>query len=141
MIQINALGWILQVDTKATMSHYETVTTDICDCAYCRNYVTAFPEHFPKRFLELLQKIGIDPLKPAHISEICVNSDNSHEYIGNYDFVGEVIKASDEQHQMRAEFNVDILGWSPKLKIQFSVTIPWVLSEEVESLACADLEI
>ena len=141
MIQINSLGWILQVDTEATMSHYETAMTDICDCAYCRNYVTAFPEHFPKRFLGLLQKIGVDPLKPVHISDVCVNSDNSHEYSGNYDFIGHVIKTPDEQHQMDAQFSFDILGWPPKLNIQFSVTIPWMLSEEVESLACSDLKI
>jgi len=140
MNEINALDWILQVDKLATTTHYETAATDLCDCAYCRNFVSAFPNRFPKELLEILYEIGIDPLKPFHISEVCADKDNNHRYIGNYDFIGKVVKRPNERHQIGTPFNLDILGWTPKLNIQFSVTIPWVLNEEIESVACEDLE-
>ena len=131
MKQINLSGWVLQVDTEATASYYETSLTDICDCAYCRNFLATIPEHFPKKFLEALEEMGIDPCKPFHISEVYRAKEHDHQYVGNYDFVGTVIQ-SPREYDPNRNFGLDILGKSPKLNIQFSVIVPWLLDEEPE---------
>lgn len=131
MIQINALDWIIEVDTKATKSYYETADTILCDCVSCRNFVAAFPNHFPRRFLEFLHKMAIDPLKPYYgISDIGRDADNNWLYIGNYDFIGTVVKESDGPLQIRERFRIDdIPSYSPQINIRFRAVIPWILNE------------
>ena len=136
MTKTSALEWIINIDKEATILHYEDSSTDLCDCANCRNYVAAFPQHFPKQFFQILQIIAINPLKPAHISEVCKDKNNNHMYIGNYDFIGTILKEPNDQPQRREKFSLDILGKAPKLNLQFSVIIPWILDEESESVPC-----
>jgi hypothetical protein len=139
MIQIKALEWIIEVDAEATKSYYETADTDLCDCVYCRNYVAAFPDHFPSRFLEFLHRMMIDPLKPAHIYELGRDVDNNRAYGGYYDFEGTVIKESKGPLQVGERFNIDDIPSYVWMNIRFYVVIPWVLDEEGETYLVPEL--
>ena len=55
---------VLNLDIEGTKSYYEQISNrDLCDCAYCQNYVREIKATYPK-VAEYLFSLGIDIEKP-----------------------------------------------------------------------------
>ena len=54
-------------DTEATR-HYYSQTEEYCDCAYCCNYVRAFPARFPEA-ADILKGLGLSHNRSLEIAE------------------------------------------------------------------------
>lgn len=149
MDRVDLAEWTVFYDRKATRAFYKEhqLITDDCDCAYCRNYSEALGE-LPKKLLDLLDRLGIDPRKEAEVYECMKHDDGRHLYGTSYHFVGTLIL--DEAYQDSLDdgyrrdgqyilfedysirFNDDVVlvpdGFpSPVLQLEFQVTIPWKL--------------
>jgi hypothetical protein len=62
--------WRIEFDSEATRKAYETVHASgpaECACAGCKNWLRARDRVYPKSFIELLSRLGIDPTKESEI--------------------------------------------------------------------------
>lgn len=121
------------MDIERTKSYYEQISNcDLCDCAYCQNYVSEIKNTYSK-VAEYLFSLGIDIEKPFETMPLEPDDMGYIEYIsaqyivyGNpYDFVKTVI----------GSVNVDVTGTHPSTKINethfvieiYPVRLKWVM--------------
>lgn len=142
---MRSLGaWRFTCDLGSTVAAYaraEAGYTQTCTCNGCRNFVVARFEAFPKRFVALLESLGIDPVKEGEIYHTCRMSPGKHLYGGWYHFVGSLEDSSEAGPQKYGdEFQVtlgkksapclDALKELPLVQLEFVATaVPWCLDE------------
>ena len=110
-----------------------------CTCAFCRNYFAAAP-HLSRTFLELLDRLRIDPGKAAEVYELDHDGDITYLYGGFYHLVCRIVRASDHHLPIPLADSVEICYTAnaalvphcfpgPALQLEFVINVPWVLSE------------
>lgn len=146
MVQIEVLGWRLEVDVETTHSFTRGLQFlgSPCDCAPCRNFQAAL-ELLPRPLLELLSRLGTSADKPAEIYYCCPNPDGTHKYGGWYHVTGQILSGWNEPTELQFQGlgdRVSICFSSrqvhlvpegfphPVIQLEFLMDIPWVLNEE-----------
>jgi hypothetical protein len=113
-----------------------------CGCTYCRNFVAA-SKHLPEKFVDLLNKFGIEATKPTNVSEVCTNSDGTHLYMGFYHAIASIIS---KPMLVEGQLELDGIQLSfskrrdlvpdelpePILQLDFGCNLPWVVDEAPE---------
>jgi hypothetical protein len=134
---------LFRYDRAMTEQAYAGIQVDgatECGCMYCRNFIAQRTTIYPASFLALLDQLGIDSMKEGEIYECGPSEDGKRLYGGWLFFTGQLIERG-EYHvrQDRMEFWVDSGRQLPRpngdfgldlLALNFTMTIPWVLSEE-----------
>jgi hypothetical protein len=144
-------GSLLEIDREATVAAYAAIPvwgwTGGCQCWACRNFRALVEAgRFPAEFLALLERLGIDLLKPAENYGFA----NTDSYGGFYHFVGRFLKGPhpslhDRTYRVRLaeDFYAEINGKltmvpphfpAPQLQLEFSATLPWLLGEKPTDL-------
>ena len=133
--------WVVDIDRDVTIATYcrLPLISERCSCAYCRNYVAAV-DRLPPAFLQLLDRLGIDPRREAEVYEMNRNDDGTHYYGGFYHCVGRIMCEPDQARLVPIAPTLEI--WftghvalvpndfpPPVLQIEFTGNIPWVLDE------------
>lgn len=137
--------WRYSVDRDATISaHLQTERggADTCDCSGCRNFRLARAQVFPAKFLALLYRLGIDPLKDSEVFQHARLAPGRHSYGGWYHFIGTLDETGDFPP---VDFGGSFSVWmcraeAPRLwslqgksvvQLEFlAETVPWLLDEE-----------
>ncbi len=90
--------WDYSLDRDATVAAYRAAVEGgsiSCGCAGCRNFLLARATVFPPKFLELLDQLGVDPLKDGEVYQNARLSPGRHDYGGWFHFVGKLNKTGD----------------------------------------------
>jgi hypothetical protein len=90
-------NWTFRLERLATQEAYAMCPLggdDTCDCAFCRNFRLARERVFPEPFLQLLDSLGIDPLKDGEVYHVACPG-GLHAYGGWFHFAGELIEDGD----------------------------------------------
>ncbi len=143
--------WTISYDAATTRRLYGLTEAWDCTCTDCANFRAVGAQAFSPTLAALLEKLGIDPLKPA---ELCHNGDTGQEMPtqGWFHFVGRIEHGEDAWRQVTATGRVleaeqfapgEELGFSnelalvpeqfrghPIVQLEFGVTVPWVLGEQ-----------
>lgn len=83
---IKIAKWLIEVNVVKTREFYNK-DLEVCDCLYCDNFVEACKNLKPS-VIDVFRKLGINPAKPAHLSEFPSEEDGKRIYIGQYHLVG-----------------------------------------------------
>jgi hypothetical protein len=141
MEKINIKNWKLVIDPERTRNILKNIKSDAetCGCSYCRNFIAARDYVYPKDFLNILHKLGIDIKKDVHTSHLGKLEKGNQQYEIDYCFVGEIIEGPAEQEPMDIlsfDFNFTISDKIlyrekefPKsvLVLQCFPVMPWVI--------------
>jgi hypothetical protein len=89
-------------DFNATIALYRnTITTggaDRCTCISCKNFAAQRSNAYPIEFLELLKKLGVDPLKEWEAFDYEASDvPSKHLYGGWFLFCGQLVEGGDER--------------------------------------------
>jgi len=142
--QIRIGKWLIETDIEKTREFYKKDIT-VCTCLYCKNYVEAC-KYLKTSVLDVFTKLGINPTKPAHLSEFPTEEAGTRLYLGHYHLVGRVLEGelcTDTNFNEKNTIEVDnfTVGFSedlefvpegfpnPVLQLSFEANIPWVQSE------------
>ena len=92
----SSLAYDFKVDTEATKSYYQQLSdTDICDCAYCRNYIREIRLAYPQ-LSDYLHKLGIEIEKPFELMPLEEDAEGYIDYIGEqYIVMGDKVGFTD----------------------------------------------
>jgi hypothetical protein len=141
-------SWIVEYDTDATRLAFDDVASsgpEECACRGCKNWLMAREVVYPKEFLNLLKRLGIDPKKESEVYDIAVVpiKPNVHYYGGWFHFFGRVSRASDEMpetipvndtfsyafHSSPAPGPNVFVNSIDSCRIEFNAEAPWVISD------------
>jgi len=130
----------LSCDPAATRSAYRSFTSDLCDCAACRNYRLARDQVFSGAALKFLDQFGIDPHKAAETYDLGPAPANPKLilYGGWFHFIGQIVKCGD-----RVSLGENLVIWfSPGIalappsfaglhlvQLELEALLPWLLPE------------
>ena len=124
---------MLNLDIKRTKSYYEEISNhDLCDCAYCQNYVHEIKAAYPE-IAEFLFSLGIDIEKPFETMPLEPDETGYIEYISaQYIVCGE---PDDFVKTAIGSVNVDVAGAHPSTQINeahfdieiYPVRLKWVM--------------
>ncbi|MFF2875028.1 hypothetical protein ACFVR2_01770 [Gottfriedia sp. NPDC057991] len=145
--QIRIGKWLIEVDIDRTREFYNK-DIEVCNCLYCKNYLVA-TKFFNPTVNDIFEKLGINSVKPAHLSEFPTEVKARRLYLGNYYFVGRVLEGelctnSNFNKTNTIEIENFIIGFSkeleflpealpiPVLQLSFKANIPWILEEDPE---------
>jgi hypothetical protein len=137
----------IRYDHEATLALYRNTVTmagaDTCDCLYCQNYAAQRDKVFPKEFCDLLEKLGVNPLREWEAfdyDEIGPSNPKIHSYGGWFLFVGELVEGFDEKLGREPSSSSYLFttsfptGTLPKdtsiCAVNFIADVPWILSLE-----------
>lgn len=81
--------------TQGAYAGVEKGDADVCGCLYCRNFAAQRTSAFPERFKQLLDQLGIDPLKEGEVYELGPTEHGTVSYGGWFYFCGEVVEAGE----------------------------------------------
>jgi len=133
------------VDRDATIRAYaqaERGGADRCTCNGCRNFRLARMRVFPPEFLELLDRLGIDPRKDGEVYRNARLAPGRHNYGGWFHFIG-TLDAPDSDSGL-VKFGDDFsayicrataprlpsLNQHPVVQLEFNAdAVPWLLDE------------
>jgi hypothetical protein len=136
--------WRYSVDRAATDAAYACEPAGgaaTCTCVGCRNFDAARGQIFPRRFVEFLESLGIDPAKEAEAYHTGRLASGRHHYGGWYHFIG-ILEISGDFAPV--DFGDGFTSWmraavAPRLEslltarvieLEFSTDrAPWVLNE------------
>ena len=106
---------MLNLDIRRTKSYYEQISNrDLCDCAYCQNYVREIKATYPE-IAEYLFSLGIDIEKPFETMPLEPDETGHIEYISaQYIAYGE---PDDFVKTVIGSVNVDIADTHPSTQI------------------------
>jgi len=90
MQEIKLAKWVLEVDMEQTREFYSK-DFEICDCLNCTNFL-ASTKNLDASVVAVFKSLGIDPMKPGHLSDFSAMDEGMHEYMGSYHFVGKVLE-------------------------------------------------
>src|SRR5580704_8556278 len=89
---------VIRYDREATAAIYTTLPcgwADSCKCVGCRNLMAQRDLVYPKPFLELLDRLGIEPNKESEAVADGPLQNGLHHYGGWFFFVGEMVTAGE----------------------------------------------
>lgn len=123
------------MDVKKTQDYYKQLAYDeLCDCAYCQNYVRQIQREYPV-IAEYLQKFGIDIEKPFETMPLEPTKDGYIEYIAaQYIVYGD--HTGFEKTTVNS-VNIDIADSHPSTRIEephfvielYPIRLKWVFGE------------
>lgn len=138
--------WLVQYDEDATRRAYDSVTAsgpEVCECGGCKNWLEARAVAFPQAFLDLLDRLGIDPMKESEVYDIAAVPirPKVHYYGGWFHFFGRVSSLSDglpERVAVNDSFSYTFdasyapgpkvfISSSDTCRIQFDAEAPWLI--------------
>lgn len=138
--------WAIEFDYDVTKSAYSKILQsdpERCGCSYCKNFILARQKVYPKEFLNVLTRIGIDSHKEAEVAEFGEIKPGLHSYCGWFHFVGRILKRPKEDDYLSKSEN---FSWSftpqriclpdafnkemPIAQVDFLANVPWLLKEE-----------
>jgi hypothetical protein len=134
-------------DRDATVAVYQRMQggwAEECGCLFCKNFAAQRNSVFPASFLELLDRLGIDPHKEGEAFMNGPVEDGCHLYGGWFYFVGEMVIAGEnanictDHHSFGYFFTRTHpphrdFAEGPMLGLEFEAHVPWVLAEDPES--------
>jgi hypothetical protein len=136
--------WKYTVNRDATKRAYAQAGAggaDSCSCSGCRNFRLARSQVFPNTFLQLLDELGIDPLKDVEVYECGTTAPGYRYYGGWYHFAGTLEVTGDFP---RIELGEGFLVWMCRqgslfgpnihdasvIQLEFEArSVPWLLDE------------
>jgi len=145
MLQHIRIGkWLIEADIDKTREFYSK-DISVCNCLYCKNYVEAC-KNLRTSASDVFTKLGINPAKTAHLSELPTEEARTRLYLGHYHLVGRVLEGelcTDTNFNEKNTIEVTnfTVGFSedlefvpeefpnPVLQLSFDAKIPWVLKE------------
>lgn len=75
---------------KETKQYYDSLTAeDLCNCAYCRNYIREIRNAYPK-VAEYLLALGVDIEKPFETIPLEPDATGSVEYLSSRTLLSEI---------------------------------------------------
>ena len=124
---------VLNLDLEGTKSYYEQISNrDLCNCAYCQNYVSEIKATYPT-VAEYLFSLGIDIEKPFETMPLEPDETGHIEYISaQYIVYGE---PDNFVKTVIGSVNVDIADTHPSTQINeahfvmeiYPVRLKWVM--------------
>jgi hypothetical protein len=156
MTELRIGDQLIRFDREATVAAYSAIShggADACTCSGCRNFALQRNNIYPIEFLNLLNTLGIDPIKEG---EAFHNGPTGglQSYGGWFYFVGEVVEKGENAVSVcRVPIPVDpnhqpltvpdmfqyFIGTAfprapeafrkPVVALEFSTLIAWVLEE------------
>lgn len=142
--QIRIGKWLIEVDIDKTQEFYSK-DKPICNCLYCENFVEAC-KNLKTAVSDVFTELGINPAKPAHLSEFPTDEESKRLYLGHYHLVGRVLEGElctvtnfNAMNTFEIEnFTVgfsEVLEFVPEgfptpiLQVSFEAKILWALKE------------
>lgn len=121
------------MDIEKTKAFYSRIKrTDLCECAYCRNYVSEIKASYPT-LAEYLDQLGIDIEKPFETMPLEPDEAGYIEYIcSQYIVCG---STDGFEKTVIDSVNVDISEWHPSTNVEeahfvieiYPVRLKWVI--------------
>ncbi|OAH53918.1 hypothetical protein AWH48_11665 [Domibacillus aminovorans] len=141
---IKIAKWLIEVNVDKIREFYNK-DLKICNCLSCNNFVEAC-KYLKTPVLDVFKKLGINPAKPAHLSEFPTMKDGLRQYIRSYHFVGEVLEGEMSTNSNSNEtntFGIEHFSFgfseeieflqedfpSPVVQLDFDVYVSWVFNE------------
>jgi len=133
-------------DREATQQAYTSIrdgSADRCGCPECRNFIAIRSSIYPTTFLGLLNLLGIDSVKEAHLYAFAPPSNGTIHYGGWLFFYGKLLQVGERSvsdsgiryfvnngHKAptSGSFGADALA------VEFDIEAPWVLDEKNHGL-------
>jgi hypothetical protein len=143
MTELRIGDQLIRFDREATIAAYSQVEqggADRCSCSGCRNFALLRDKIYPDAFLELLDKLGIDPTKEGEAVHYGPKAD-LHLYGGWFYFVGQVVEAGEGSSKAGDDFQYWTGTSFPRppaafgktvAALEFMTQLPWVLEEPYE---------
>jgi hypothetical protein len=137
---------LARFDRERTVSAYLQLQfgdADRCRCVWCRNFAAQRSTVYPETFLNLLQRIGIDPGKEGEVYDMAGPDDRRVRSTGGwFYFVGELVEKGEKSISERAregEFSYWLGTSFPRppacfgervAALEFVTDVSWVLRED-----------
>jgi len=93
MVSLTFEHWRITVDREATRCAHAAMPrggADHCDCGDCKNFAAHKPVAYPRPFLEVLERLGIDPAREIEVCAVPDEEGKGVKYYGWFYFVGTV---------------------------------------------------
>ena len=126
------------MDIERTKQFYrELKQSDLCGCAYCRNYVNEVAKAYPA-VTAYLQTLGVDIAKPFETMPLELGEDGRMPYIGpqylvfgaKAGFAAATVKDANDVEVRLAQSHPDDDIREPHFVIEiFSIFLPWTVEE------------
>ena len=146
MTELRVGDQTIRYDRERTAAAYRAIErgeAELCGCKSCRNFTIQRSAVFPPVFFELLEQLGIDPLKEGEVYDASGGpmEDGCHLYGGWFYFVGEMVTAG-ERNCVADDFPnfeyffttagpaAPAFDGGPRLSLEFSMHLPWVVGED-----------
>ena len=124
------------MDIERTERFYrELKQSDVCDCAYCRNYVKEVKKAYPA-VTAYLQTLGVDIAKPFETMPLELDEDGRMPYIGprslvvgaEAGFAAATVKDANDVEVRLAQSHPDDDIREPHFVIEiFPIFLPWTV--------------
>ena len=130
-------------DRDATAALYrdtiKTAGADDCSCMSCKNFAAQRKAAYPQHFLELLDRMGVDPRKELEVFDLDrLAADSTRRlYGGWFAFCGTITEGADWRPEQKLEaFSYWTTNSFPSAglpdgvcAIEFLCELPWAISE------------
>lgn len=139
--------WHFRFDRELTAALYRAASPIDCSCDDCVNFRAARERAYSPQFLQLLELLGVDPLKPAELCHYGTSGEPMPTQ-GWFHFVGHLDDGEDAWRQVGdASYTLDSepfpgmksIGFTSRLaevrdsfaghalvQIEFETVVPWV---------------
>jgi hypothetical protein len=150
MQRLECYRWVLRYDPEATRQCCAAISSaapQSCGCVPCLNFVAARDLVYPAEVRNLLQQLGVTPLREAEVYHLARLDSGLHLYGGFLHFVGSIEAGEDalapsgaiDLERVNDDFSIGFsartalvspsFSRSPVVQMEFSAQVPWVLSE------------
>jgi hypothetical protein len=123
--------WTLRVDQHKTERVYQGCVgaPERCDCDECRNFSVARHQVYPPTVLDLLEKLGINPVCEAEVYWVGPSERDPalHTYEGWFNFIGSVepeAAATEPVMDMTEQFDIESAKRGP-FYLFFAALVAW----------------
>ena len=121
------------MDIERTKQFYrELKQSDVCDCAYCRNYVKEVKKAYPA-VTAYLQTLGVDIAKPFETMPLELDENGRMPYIvfgAEVGFAAATVKDANDVEVRLAQSHPDDDIQEPHFVIEiFPIFLPWTVEE------------
>lgn len=144
MTEVRIGDQIIRFDREATIAIYANEKNgwaEDCLCAGCQNLMAQREYAYPIPFLDLLNRLGIEPAKEAETVANGPLESGLHQYEGRFFFVGEMVSAGEQMIQLADSpyFAFFFTTGGPRppaflsvptLAVEFLAHLKWVLPDQ-----------